>query len=888
MTRCEGGDAATRRARLVRPGIRRPWRPGIRWLLPGLVLFASSALAQIPGLPRPAPEPAAEPAAQSAGPAPDGGRASYGALADILENDAERAKLIGQLREMAAGRSSAPAAQPAASSAQAAHGAGASMRIAAEAQRFLEGAADGAATVVATLRQVFSGRAGEAIRLPDWKDSLQRLALVALATIVAFLVLRAVAARLYARMDAWMVRRETAAGYQAQPPRPGQCEQARQPRGDGQSAPPLPPHAGEPRAVPAPAAGEPRLGVLYGRALVITGSLLVDLAAILLAAAAGYGAARLQAAAPGALGRFDLLFVNAFVVVEASKALVRMVFARRYRHLRLFPMDDDLAHYWNDRLERLAAIGGYGMMLGAPMLAELFSPELGRAFGLVVTLAVYWYAVRMVWKNRARVGERIRRQAAASSSAFLAAVLRMLAHTWHLAAIAYCTAMLVVSQVDAAGALPYMVYGTLQSALSIGVGLLLSAALGTLLARRLSLPEEIRTRLPMLEARLNAYIPAFLRGVRLVIAVVVALFVLDAWRVFRLADWVVSDSGTAAVAAIVRVAVVLLAGAAAWTVVASIIEHRLSAAGREPSPRERTLLSLFRNATLVVIATMTVLIVLSQVGIDIGPLIAGAGVVGLAIGFGAQKLVQDVINGVFIQLENGMNQNDVVEVGGVFGTVEKITIRSVGIRTLDGGYHMIPFSSVDKVANHMRDFSYHLGEYTVAYRESVDDVVHHLERAFEELMTDPVLSPEVLEDMTIAGVTSLNERGFTVRVLIKTRPGMQWAVQRGYNRLVKKHFNAAGIELPYPHTVVYFGQDRDGGAPPLRVQETGTQAAPRTGFAPPAGHTHRPLAAENRERQGDVLGNELATVVDEEGNVTTSPGTAPARDAAQDPPDRQA
>src|SRR5690606_20081087 len=126
--------------------------------------------------------------------------------------------------------------------------------------------------------------------------------------------------------------------------------------------------------------------------------------------------------------------------------------------------------------------------------------------------------------------------------------------------------------------------------------------------------------------------------------------------------------------------------------------HRLSPVGlRAPSEREKTLLALFRNAALVVIVTLTILVVLSQIGIDIAPLIAGAGVVGLAIGFGAQKLVQDVITGVFIQLENGMNQNDVVEVAGIFGTVEKITIRSVGIRTLDGGFHMIPFSSVDKV-----------------------------------------------------------------------------------------------------------------------------------------------------------------------------------------------
>src|SRR5690606_37357648 len=151
------------------------------------------------------------------------------------------------------------------------------------------------------------------------------------------------------------------------------------------------------------------------------------------------------------------------------------------------------------------------------------------------------------------------------------------------------------------------------------------------------------------------------------IMVAVALIVLDAWQLFSMAEWMQSEAGSVVIATLVRVSIVIVFAALIWTIVASMIEHRLSVDDGQidgaPSARERTLLSLFRNATLILIVTMTVLIVLSQIGIDIGPLIAGAGVVGLAIGFGAQKLVQDVLNGIFIQLENGMNQNDVVEVG---------------------------------------------------------------------------------------------------------------------------------------------------------------------------------------------------------------------------------
>ena len=349
---------------------------------------------------------------------------------------------------------------------------------------------------------------------------------------------------------------------------------------------------------------------------------------------------------------------------------------------------------------------------------------------------------------------------------------------------------------------------------------------------------------------------------------VVALVVLDAWRAFDLPAWLDSEAGRATVALIVRVGVVLLAAALAWTVLASLIEHRLGAtSGRRASEREKTLLMLFRNAAAIVIATMTVLVLLSQIGIDIGPLIAGAGVVGLAIGFGAQKLVQDVITGVFIQLENGMNQNDIVEVAGHFGTVEKITVRSVVIRTLDGGYHLIPFSSIDTVSNHTRDFGYHYAEYNIAHREDVDQAVAQLEAAFKDLMEDPELAAEVLAEIEIPGVTALNERGFTIRVMIKTRPGSQWMIQRAFNRLVKRRFDAAGIELPYPQSVVHFGRDRDGHAAPVDVRTVAAMQDSVEGPGGSGGLAGSDAGVEPARGSGDQIGK-----VKGEDGVVPAPG----------------
>lgn len=216
--------------------------------------------------------------------------------------------------------------------------------------------------------------------------------------------------------------------------------------------------------------------------------------------------------------------------------------------------------------------------------------------------------------------------------------------------------------------------------------------------------------------------------------------------------------------------------------------------------------------------TITGMIVLSEIGINIGPLIAGAGVLGLAIGFGAQKLVQDVITGVFIQIENAMNTGDVVTVGGITGTAERLSIRSVGIRDLSGTYHIVPFSSVDTVSNYMREYGNHVGEYGIGYSESIDEAIEQLKLAFEDLKASEEHGFKLLADLTVAGVTALADSSVNIRVVIKTTPGDQWAVGRAYNRLVKMRFDEAGIEIPFPHTTLYFGDNKNGNPPPAHVR----------------------------------------------------------------------
>jgi len=192
-------------------------------------------------------------------------------------------------------------------------------------------------------------------------------------------------------------------------------------------------------------------------------------------------------------------------------------------------------------------------------------------------------------------------------------------------------------------------------------------------------------------------------------------------------------------------------------------------------------------------------------------------VLGLAIGFGSQKLVQDIITGIFIQFESAINVGDVITVSGTTGTVERLTIRSVSLRDLHGAYHIIPFSSVDMVTNFMRDFAYFVCDMGVAYRENTDEVRDAMMDAFDELAGDDAVASKLLGRMEWMGVTTFGDNAVTVRTRLKTRPGAQWATGRAYNAIVKRIFDERGIEMPFPHRTIYFGEDKNGEAPAAKI-----------------------------------------------------------------------
>lgn len=246
--------------------------------------------------------------------------------------------------------------------------------------------------------------------------------------------------------------------------------------------------------------------------------------------------------------------------------------------------------------------------------------------------------------------------------------------------------------------------------------------------------------------------------------------------------------------------------------------------GTLPSPsqikRADTLTHVVRDVARVAIYAIGGLLILSELGIHLGPLLAAAGIGGLAIGFGAQSLVRDVISGFFILLEDQIRVGDVVEIAGVGGLVEEVRLRTIMMRDLSGNVHVVPNGNIDKVKNYTYKFSYYLFDVGVAYREDVDHVMAVLKEVAEELRSDPDFGPDILEPLEMLGVDEFADSAVVIKCRIKTQPIKQWRIKREMNRRIKNTFDARDIEIPFPHRTIYWGVPKEGSPPPLYLAKT--------------------------------------------------------------------
>ncbi|WP_437683901.1 mechanosensitive ion channel family protein [Sorangium sp. So ce131] len=261
---------------------------------------------------------------------------------------------------------------------------------------------------------------------------------------------------------------------------------------------------------------------------------------------------------------------------------------------------------------------------------------------------------------------------------------------------------------------------------------------------------------------------------------------------------------------------------------------------REIEKRSETLLGIFRTTGKVVIWAMVAMLVLVQLGVDVAPLIAGAGIAGLAVGFGAQELVRDVISGFFLLLENHLRVGDVVVVNGTGGLVERVGLRTVALRDESGVVHVFQNGKINSLSNMTLEWSAMVFNVGVACTEDVDRVMKVMREVARELQEDRRYKASILEPLELFGVESFDDRAVVVRARIKTQPIEQWQVGREYRRRLKRAFDALGIAMPVPHRAIRWAEERlpprpaaraangarceEAGAAGARFEETGAQA----------------------------------------------------------------
>lgn len=497
---------------------------------------------------------------------------------------------------------------------------------------------------------------------------------------------------------------------------------------------------------------------------------------------------------------------NAYILARAILISARMLFSPASTHLRLVPCTDETAAYITVWLRRIVAVGVVGYSLA----------ETGLLFGLpwsaydaimrLVLLLVSLFLGIVVLQNRAAVAEVLRAPPLAETESpdrgrrLLRGLRSRLAEVWHIIAILYLLALWGVWALEVRDGFERLLHVSLTTVAVVAAAKLLDEGLRRALIRGFRVGDDLALRYPGLELRANRYLPVLKGVLSTFIMVLAALLMLESWGVQSFAWFKRGALGNRLLGSLVQMGFVLVIAIGVWETTNAAIARYLERLSRDAkaakSARVRTLLPMLKTALLVIILTFVILNVLTEIGVNVAPLIAGAGVIGLAVGFGSQKLVQDVITGIFLLFEDAVAVGDAVQLAGMSGTVEQLSIRSIRLRALDGSVHIVPFSAVTTVTNQSRDFGFAVMDVSVAYFEDTDRVSEVLCCVAEGMRDDGKYGPMIRASLDVMGVEKLSDTAVIIRVRLKTDPAARWAVGREFNRRMKMRFAEEGIENP--------------------------------------------------------------------------------------------
>jgi small-conductance mechanosensitive channel len=447
------------------------------------------------------------------------------------------------------------------------------------------------------------------------------------------------------------------------------------------------------------------------------------------------------------------------------------------------------------------ALGEAGRLLG---LSDIARDALFKAVGLIdhIFVAIIVLQKRRTVRNWLRAPD--------GQTGVWAQFRNRFAAIWHYVALFYIAALWLVWAVEIPNGFSTILRIFVATSLVLTVMRVTLILLHGSLDRLITPSDDTLTRYPALQGRLRLWRPVLHVMVDTVVYLVTLVQLLQVWG-FSAIGWLTgTDLGRHVLGSITAVLVTLLLAMLVWEAANHAVERHLAKLAKDAqvarSARLRTLLPMLRTMLLAAILVVVGLLILSEIGVNTAPLLAGAGVLGIAIGFGSQKLVQDVITGLFLLLENTMQVGDVVSLGGLTGTVEDLSVRAIRLRAEDGSVHVIPFSAVTTVTNMTRDFGHAVIEVGVAYKEDYDHVIEVMRDIVAEMRGEPRWEGEIRDELEVMGLNAFGDSSVMIKARIKCGPFGRWSVLREFNRRVKQRFESEGIEIPYPHQALVLNQ----------------------------------------------------------------------------------
>ena len=491
---------------------------------------------------------------------------------------------------------------------------------------------------------------------------------------------------------------------------------------------------------------------------------------------------------------------NAYLACRLALELLRFIIAPAAPALRLIAASNARARWWLvwARVVLFTAAAGYAVVSVCEVLGLNHDGRL--VLVRLFALALHVEVAVMIWQGRRGVARWI---AGRPHPGVIAGARRGLARIWHYLALFYVLALWIALAGGVQNAFSLLLRIVLAVVAALVIGRLAWTGSTQLLDRLFPDAGTATGRRAAFYARARIYNPLIRFIIRLVILVAMVVVILQGWGIGAV-YWLRHDPiSRALIYAFVSIVITIAVALIVWEALNAFIHNRIdqmAATGHtRRASRLRTFLPMLRTAIGVVIAIVAGLICLTKIGVNAAPILAGAGVLGIAVAFGSQKLVQDIITGLFLLMEDAMQVGDVVSLAGMTGTVEQLSIRTIRLRGGDGSINIIPFSAVTTVTNMTRDFSYAQISVQVGYEEDLPRIYAVLNEISRSMRNDPQWAPMIRDDLQIFGLDQFGASALVITGQIRTGPGQHWAVRREFNARVKQRFEADHIDMPYAY-----------------------------------------------------------------------------------------